>query len=67
MTSQQLAWARIKIYKDIVYTWGTLYSSTNASTKGFGTSSRLSQVGGVPAWWCGCKGAGAGRSGCRLV
>jgi len=46
---QQLAWARIKIYPTIDYTWGSLYSCLNATSKGFGANGRLSQVGAVAA------------------
>jgi len=60
---QQLAWARIKIYPTIDYTWGSLYSSLNATSKGFGANGRLSQVSGHFGGRRGSRGGCAAMAG----
>lgn len=44
IASQQLAWARVRIYPTIDYTWANLHSSVNDTYKEFGSNGRMSQV-----------------------
>lgn len=45
LASQQVAWARIKTFQTIDFTWGSLYSAVNGSTaSGFGSNGQPTQV-----------------------
>ena len=47
---QQAAQACIKIYDGITFTWGSLYSSANGNSNGFGSGGLMQQVGWDGVW-----------------